>query len=223
MKTIFITRDLSDTSIFRTQLEAAGFTVHGQSLLQFSAVAFDSVPHSDWLFFYSKNGVKYFFEGLKRLNKPIPKNTRWAAIGKGTAELLQSQTKRIDFIGTADTLATANDFLKLAKTQTVLFPQAEHSRQTIQDLLGNKIVAENLSVYKNEPKQRITIPDCDALVFTSPMNAEAYFKNRILLNNQKVFAIGRTTERTLASLGIVDYTVAEEPSEEALVKVILEF
>jgi uroporphyrinogen-III synthase len=223
MKTIFITRDLSPTSAFRTQLEAAGFAVYGKSLLHFSVVPFDSIPESDWLFFYSKNGVKYFFERLKILNIPIPKNVHWAAIGKGTADLLESITQQVDFVGTGDILQIATAFLNLAKNQSVLFVQATDSRQSIQSLLKNNIIAKSLIVYKNEPKEQINIPHCGTLVFTSPMNVKAYFKNRILLNHQKIFAIGRTTAKTLDSLGFEDYHVAEEPSEEALVKVILEF
>ena len=222
MKTIFITRNLTNQSIFRKQLESAGFTVHGKSLLKFSAMPFNSVPKSDWIFFYSKNGVKYFFERLEDNNRDIPKNVQWAAIGKGTAKLLKTKIQKIDFTGTGNTLETATEFLKLAKGQTVLFPQAKHSRKTIQRLLEKNITSKNLIVYKNEMKAQVSVPDCDGLVFTSPMNAKAYFKDRVLFDDQKIFAIGRTTEKTLVSMGIQDYKVAEEPTEEALVKVILE-
>ncbi len=221
MKTIFITRKLSNTSIFKTQLEAAGFTVHGKSLLQFSAIDFNRIPKSDWIFFYSKNGVKFFFDCLKTKNKSVSKNIRWATIGKGTAKYLQSKVSNVDFIGQGNTLETALDFLKLSKGQTVLFPQAEKSRKTIQRLLEGNISDKSLIVYKNEMKKNVLIPDSDALVFTSPMNAKAYFKDRVLFDDQKIFAIGRTTEKTLIGMGIEEYKVAEEPSEESLVKIIL--
>jgi len=65
MKTIFISRKLSKDSFFKTKLEEAGFTIHGKSLLKFSAIPFQKTPKSDWIFFYSKNGVKFFFQRLK--------------------------------------------------------------------------------------------------------------------------------------------------------------
>lgn len=220
MKTIFISRDLKVNSLFRKDLEAAGFTVHGKSLLKFSAIEFTRIPRADWIFFYSKNGVKFFFKRLKQLGRAIP-NVKWGAIGKGTAQILSTKTSQVDFAGNGNTLQTAMEFLEIASGQTVLFPQAAQSRQTIQRLLEDSIRAKNLIVYKNELKQRISIPDCDTLVFTSPMNVKAYFKKREKAAHQKIYAIGRTTAKTLVSMGLEDFKVSEEPSEEALVRAIL--
>jgi len=222
MKSIFISRDLKANSFFKKELEAAGFTIHGKSLLKFSATDFKQVPKSNWIFFYSKNGVKFFFQRLKKLNRSIPKQVLWAAMGKGTAKALLAKTGQVDFTGGGNTLGTAMDFLEVANGRVILFPQAERSRQTIQRLLADNIIAKNLVVYKNEIKKQVPIPDCDALVFTSPMNVNAYFEKKALSDNQKIYAIGRTTAKTLVSLGIEDFKIAEEPSEIALVKSILE-
>ncbi len=221
MKTIFISRNLTSTSIFKKELEAAGFTIHGLSLLKFSALAVNRIPKSDWIFFYSKNGVKFFFQGLQKAGKKIP-NVKWAAIGKGTGKALQTKVQQVDFIGDGNTLKTASDFLKLAQGKTILFPQAQHSRKTIQNLLDTNIISKEIVVYKNEAKKQFNIPDCKILVFTSPMNAKAYFEKHELFDDQKIFALGRTTAKTLVGLGIEDFNVAEEPSEEALVREILE-
>lgn len=222
MKTVFITRPLSRKSVFQNQLEAAGFTVNGISLLKFSAVSFDSIPSSDWIFFYSKNGVNFFFRGLKDKNLSLPNQVRWGVMGKGTADALLKKVSQVDFIGHGNILQTATEFLTRARGQIVLFPQASNSRQTIQRLLEDNITQKDLIVYHNEPKKQVNIPDCNILVFTSPMNVKAYFKDRVLFDDQKVFAIGRTTAKTLVSIGIEDFNIAEEPTEEALVKVILE-
>ncbi len=222
MKTIFISRDLNAQSFFLQKMKAAGFTVHGKSLLNFSAVSFNRIPKTDWIFFYSKNGVKFFFKGLKESSKKISAHIQWAAIGKATSKALFSQTQQIDFTGNGNTLQTASQFLKLANRQSVLFPQAKNSKKTIERILDQYITSKELIVYNNEPKKRFTLPDCSILVFTSPMNAKAYFKNRALSDDQKVYAIGRTTAKTLVGIGIKDFLIAEEPSEEALVKAILE-
>lgn len=222
MNTIFISRGLSSSSFFKKKLEAKGFIINGKSLLKFSALPFSSIPKSDWIFFYSKNGVKFFFEGLIASGKSIPENVQWGTIGKGTAKALKNKIPIVDFIGDGNTLKTAADFLKVAKNKTITFPQAKHSRKTIQSLLGKNIISKDLIVYKNEAKKQVNIPDCKILVFTSPMNVKAYFKKKELFEDQKVFALGRTTAKTLVSIGIEDFNIAEEPSEESLVKSILE-
>lgn len=222
MKTIFISRKLTSKSVFKKTLESAGFQIHDQSLIRFRSVSFDRVPQADWVFFYSKNAVKFFFAGLNAADKNVPKKVRWATIGKATAKALEKHIERIDFIGNGNILETSADFLKLASGQTVLFPRAEHSRKTIQQLLNNKIKDVDLIVYKNTPKKNIQVPDCDLLVFTSPMNVLNYFKQKELFDDQSVYAIGRTTAKTLVSIGIEDFLIAEEPSEAALVKAVLQ-
>ena len=221
MKTVFITRSLSSGSVFQTKLEAAGFVVKGISLLKFSAISFNKIPPSDWIFFYSKNGVKFFFKGMEEANLNVAEHMRWGAMGKGTAEVLAKKVTQIDFIGQGNILQTATDFLARANGQIILFPQATNSRQTIQRILEDNIIQKDLIVYRNEPKKRLNIPDADILVFTSPMNVKAYFKDKVLFDDQKVFAIGRTTAKALVSIGIEEFNIAAEPSEEALVEVIL--
>lgn len=221
MKTIFISRKLSSNSVFQERLNNAGFEIHDVSLLRFSAVPFTQLPSSDWIFFYSKNGVKFFFEGLKKQHMPVPQQMRWGTIGKGTATKLQKHIDQVDFIGNGNTMQTASAFLRAARGLSVLFPQAEKSRRTIQRLLDKNIKHQDLIVYSNQIKSSVQIPKCDLLVFTSPMNVMAYFKTRVLFDTQQIFAIGRTTAKALVSIGIEDFNIAEEPTEEALVKVIL--
>ena len=41
-------------------LENQGFEVFGKSLILFEKVDFEIPEKPDWLFFYSKNGVRFF-------------------------------------------------------------------------------------------------------------------------------------------------------------------
>ena len=50
---------------------------------------------------------------------------------------------------------------------------------------------------------------------------QAYFKKYALQIQQKVVAIGKTTQKALNKLGITDVLVAEKPSETALVEAVL--
>lgn len=220
MPTVFISRKLSTRSPFRKAMRDADVDVVGKSLIQFSPHPFKRIPRADWIFFYSKNAVKFFFARLKAMERKVPA-VKWAALGPATAKALKRQKVNIDFSGSGSSLDTALSFIKLAKHQTVLFPRAKKSRQSIQSILKDQIIAKNLVVYNNEPKVNVRFPKADFLVFTSPMNAEVYFQHQKLQPGQKVFSIGRTTAKAINGLGIFDLEIAANPSEEALAQIVL--
>ena len=220
MKKVFISRDLKSDSIFKSQLESKGFEVVSCSLVSFSALNFQVIPEVDWIFFYSKNAVAFFLKGLKKQRIPVP-SAKLATLGEGTGAYLKEQGLEPDFVGSGKPEHTAHIFLEKAKGQSVLFPRAENSRQSIQQLLKSKINALDLIVYKNEPKSNFEIESCEVLVFTSPMNARTYFNKYEILDYQQVIAIGQTTEQALRNLGIEEIKVAQNPSEEALAQLIL--
>lgn len=219
MKKVFITRDLKETDFFKTVLEKVGFSVFGQSLIAFSKVNFTIVPDCDWLFFYSKNGVKYFFENI---DNQLISDKKIGTIGESTAAYLEANFKiKVDFIGTGEPLQTAKAFIKVAANKTVVFPRAKYSKQSIQQELGKNIVAKDLVVYENKPLSNFDVVDADILVFTSPMNVEAYFNTMVLKSNQKIVSIGNTTAKALELLGCNDFFIANAPSEKGLVEAVL--
>jgi uroporphyrinogen-III synthase len=219
LKKIFITRDLKETDFFKTALEKVGFFVFGKSLIAFSKVDFGVIPDCDWLFFYSKNGVKYFFENID--NQSFD-HIKIAAIGSSTANYLEEYFQiKVDFIGTGEPLQTSKAFVEIAAHQTILFPRAKHSKQSIQKQLGNIIIAKDLIVYENQPIRDFQSIEADILVFTSPMNVKAYFSQMTFQPNQKIISIGNTTAETLKILGFNNFLVAKSPSEQDLVKAVL--
>ena len=181
MSKVFISRNLNKKSKFIKQLELEGLEVIGRSLIQFSLIPFEKIPHSDWVFFYSKNGVKYFLEGINKEAllkfKSLIKiqTTKLATIGSGTAMELANAGFPPHFIGHGDPSKTASDFLKLTKGKRVLFVRAKNSRKSIQNLLEAQIEVLDLVVYQNQSKSHFSLPECEYLVFTSPLNVKAYF------------------------------------------------
>jgi len=217
MKRIFISRQLQTDSPFRRRLEAAGYLVEGRSLIEFEAVPFEEVPKTDWIFFYSRRSVRYFFEGIDE----IPES-KWAVIGPGTKTTLREQGHRADFTGTGDPEQTAQNFLDVARGRRVLFPRARHSRRSVQQRLAGLIQAIDLIVYDNRPSAHVPEKTYDVLVFTSPMSVEAYCRQRNIRPNQRVIAIGRTTAKALEQRGVNEIAVAATPSEESLAEVVME-
>lgn len=218
MKKIFISRRLNRNSVFNQVLTTQNLTVIGQGLIRFSAVPFTQLPTHDWLFFYSKNGIKYFEKGLKKTAIKIPSTSQWAGFGPSTAKYLQ----QVDFIGTGNAETTAKAFSSIAKGQKVLFIQAKNSQSSVQKILANHIQAQELVVYQNTARKKFEIPSCDILCFTSPLNAKAYFSKYAIKDHQTVISIGKTTATALTELGISKVVVADQASEQGLAQKVLE-
>lgn len=218
MPSAFITRLLPPHSPFRTALEAAGWQVEGQSLVRLEALPFEVPQGVDWIFFSSKNAVAFFFASPASPAPPL-----WAALGPATAAALAERVQRVDFIGDGDPVRSAEAFLLLAAGQTVLFPAAKHSMESVPQQLGTRIRSLLLPVYGNYPVENPEPRAADVLVFTSPMNAKAYFQANTLRQGQRLVAIGDSTARALAGLGYPNVTVATAPDEAALAQSVLFF
>lgn len=212
LKHIFISRNLKKDSIFQALLEGKA-VVEAQSLMEFEGLPVQELPTCDWLFFYSKKGLEFGWPSLKELS-PMP---QIAVLGTASGEYLQQKFgQAADFVGTGEPVGTAAAFLEWAKEKQVCFVQAQHSRQSVANLLGDKIKAQQLVVYNNIPKSTLKLPVCDILVFTSPMNAQTYYTHYQAKEEQEIIAIGKTTAKALEELGIKNYLIAPAPHERAL-------
>ncbi len=214
---VFITRPTPPDSEIRRLLEPYGYTVEGCSLVEFKAASFELPPAFDWVFFYSSQGVRFFFEGLDDMGLVLPASMRFGAIGPGTAAALPKS----DFTGDGIPETTAKAFLALAAGKRVIFPGAANSRQSVQLLLGDAVESFSVVVYDNTPVSDIPFVEAGVLIFTSPLNAQAYFSKRLLLPGQKVVAIGPTTAQALSDLNAGPHVVAPQASEAGLAIAVL--
>lgn len=225
--TAFITRALTDDSEFKKQLAAAGWQVEGQSLVTLSPLPFSEIPTADWVFFSSKNAVRFFFQQLKNNSPGDFKSAsglrvKWASLGAATAKALTEYVEQVNFVGTGEPRATAKTFRLLAPSSAViLFPAARHSRQSVMSFLAPDFQCVHFPIYDNRPVAEPPHSDADVLVFTSPMNAQAYFSKNNLGEKQRIVAIGATTAEALRELGISKIEIADEPSERGLAEAVL--
>ena len=79
----------------------------------------------------------------------------------------------------------------------------------------------HFEIYNNQPIAEPPFSAADVLVFTSPMNAQAYFSKHILRKKQRVVAIGETTAGALRELGVSEIEIAAEPTERGLAEAVL--
>ncbi len=216
-RSAYISRNLQAQSPFWLTLKAHDVAVEGQSLIQFNPVPFDVVPDTDWIFFYSPRAVRFFFESL---SQKLSSGIRFGAIGASTAQALEGLWHQVDFTGTGEPETTAAAFLQVAKGQRVLFPQARHSRKSVQTRLAGSIQTVELTVYDNRPLQNFPQRRNAVLVFTSPMNAKTYLSRYSLLEGQGVVAIGSPTAQACQAFDLLP-VVANAPNEEALAMAVL--
>ena len=141
---VYITRDLKQDSPLLLQLQAAGYLVFGQSLIQIRALPVKELPHTDWLFFYSKNGVTALLDQLTDLS--VLQAYQMAAFGSATAQLLQERGVDLDFVGNGKPDQVPAEFQKIVHTQTVCFIQGTSSRATVQKAIGAAIDFEECIV-----------------------------------------------------------------------------
>ncbi|MDF1697146.1 MAG: uroporphyrinogen-III synthase [Saprospiraceae bacterium] len=209
MNRIFISRALKPDSPL-LNIKGKKYTLLDRSLIEFSALDF-SRPFADWIFFYSRNGVKYFFENDSYELYPY----LWACMSHGTAEELSHYVTDISFVGTGSPEDVAKAYSKELDSNTITcYIRAKQSVDSVRQLINRKDDF-SLPVYKNSLSQDVPDTPFDILLFTSPMNVDAWLNKRAYAN-EKVIAIGNTTAKQLEKHGIVDYIVAENPSEKSL-------
>lgn len=193
---VFISRDFRKNDFFKNCLEANGYKVFAQSLIEIKQVSLRKFVKTDWIFFSSKNAVKHFFE-----QNPDVNGAKLGAVSKATAEEIRKFGKRADFIGSSDdTRMTGKKFSATVGNKKVLFPQARGSMKTIQQQLKKDQVVD-LVVYETIKSvvdmRQMTADNAQILVFTSPSNVEAYFEENKISAEQQVIAMGDATASAL--------------------------
>ena len=58
---LFISRTLTEDSPIWSFAQSNAIQVFHQSLIDFTPVRFNKIPEADWIFFYSKKAVHYFY------------------------------------------------------------------------------------------------------------------------------------------------------------------
>jgi len=218
---VFISRDISEQSYFRKALEKHNINIEARSLIRTVPVITKLDPyilkHVDWIFFSSKNAVDYFFQ----LEPLLPKGVQFGVMGSGSEEMLRKKGHFTEFVGEGiDSAEIGSDFAKLANGSTVLFPGAEVSLRSIQQMLSPETKIIDLPVYETVPDEDIELSTSDVMIFTSPSNVDAYFTENLLDPYQKVIAIGRSTGKKLEEMGVNNYILPFSPDEVGLAEAV---
>lgn len=214
---VFISRNERHDDLLRNVLQSRGYRIKFESLIRVKQIKVNSAPKSNWVFFSSKNGVKHFFG--QKLNS---RNAKFAAVGAATAEALFALGKKVEFIGTGNSIShTAREFAKRSRGGTVLFPGAKESLRSVQKHLPHSNVFD-LAVYESLPvrNKKMKAAHPDILVFTSPKNAQHYLDAYQISKNQKVIAMGEATAGYLKRKKIKVHAIPDSFSDLGLIYAI---
>ncbi len=204
----------------------------------FSAIpSFEEIP---WLVFTSSNGVRLFFEHLKKTKTDLRKlsNVKFAAVGSGTADCLQEYGFCADFIpaGGFTVEKLSEEFVQkygssIVKKVVVL--RAEEGSKDLDDVFKkNKIEYLDIPLYSTKKNDFVLdilenqIPVFDIITFASSSGVKAFFEipdaKKMMKPDVKLFCIGNKTKKTLedfADSSII--STAQNFTAEGLIETIL--
>ena len=221
-KSIFITRDLDEQSYLYRFLTKHNIQIDARSLIKIYPTinTLDSfiLKKADWIFFNSKNAINQFF----KLEPYILKKTKIAVLGRGSEDTLRKYNRIADFSGDnlgIDTQSIAKEFAKIADGQTVFIPRAKGSLMSIQKELTADTELIDLPIYETVLEDNVDKTNAEVLIFTSPSNVEAYFKNNLIDPDQKIICIGYSTGQAIEAMGL-SYELPFTPDEIGLSEAI---
>ncbi|MFM7216623.1 MAG: hydroxymethylbilane synthase [Bacteroidota bacterium] len=214
--TVYITREVNEHGHFSVVLSGNGFSVKGWPLIEIRMLPIKNIPSCDWIFFSSKNAVKFFFR-----QSPDVNGKRFGCVGKATSEALRAAGHRAEFIGSqTDTRLTGKQFAAKVGSGKVLFPQAKGSLRSIQQQFVKKEQVIDLPVYETLKRDTEPVPVADIMVFTSPSNVEAYFEKNVIQPKQTVVAMGDATAAALRQHGIQHAVMTDTFDEAGLARAV---
>ncbi len=216
MARIFISREISSNSAWVEWARAKGHHLHGISCIQTQPISFQKSEKSDWIFFSSSEGAKYYFSQCDHEQEKI------AAMGPGTAETLNRLGITANWVGShTDPVQVALAFSnQLSEGETVLFPQSAQTKNSIAPILSGH-ATRHLIVYNTIPKT-IGKQDADVWIFSSPSNINAYQQQHDLDVSHRYIAFGPTTAQAMEQLGLKNVFVLKQVNDDTIIEAIKE-
>lgn len=208
---LFISKNVTDES-FLAFVKRAEINLIDQPMISFVAEEF-SCPKEDVevVFFTSPRSARFYLDQCK-----VPSRIDIATIGKSTSEYVESRGYKVCFTGitSGNPEEVSKAFETFVAGRKVLFPQSNHSHQSMQKKLYAGQIT-NLIVYKTILTPIHLNAKPSVLVFTSPTNLTSFLQLNKVDKEQKIIAWGKTTESFLYKNNLkADYTLEYSSFEE---------
>ncbi len=213
---VFISKDLPEDHWWVRSLAGNGNTVSARSLIQQERIMPERIPETAMVFFSSRNAIRFFMEYC---DQDLQART-FAVYGPGTAETLAEYGVEADFVGSGGPEEVAHgliEWLEEKKAHELLVPGPEEPSRKIPDTLRKKgsIQVHELAIYRSIPQKKVSLPlESDTLVFTSPSNVRAFKEMGGKVENERVLAIGPSTQEEIQR--VFPKCSCEHPEEPGL-------
>ena len=219
-KVIISTRPLSQDDSMINYLTQQGAIVNEFPMIEISQAEIDDnisetleqIDSFNWIIFTSKNGVKYFFNILKKLDLSITsENIKFALIGNVTSEELLKNGFKPHFVSSGNTSEYLLNELSngmIGINDNILLCLGNLATTTLEDGLSAIAMVTRINVYDtNEPKNiskeiisKIKEDKYDIIIFTSPSGFSNFL--RVMKKNDcsgeyRITCIGKTTEKEI--------------------------
>lgn len=245
-KKILVTRARTQASILAKKLEEQGAevfqcpTIKIMPLDEYTQIDNEllAIEKYQWIVFTSVNGVKYFFERMKKSKIDIRKiKAKIAVIGDETKKALEEKGIMVDY---RPTIYTSEELAKGLKKfivygDNILLARADIAdKKIIQTFKASGAVCTDLVVYKTVIDERyksklITLlkeEKLDYITFTSSSTVENFIKllgteNIPLLENIKIICIGPVTAEKTKQYGLKNTFVSKIYTIDGIIETIL--
>lgn len=194
-KSVLITSEEERLFTLKRILDSWNYNSHFEKFIQtdLSKNAPKELPQFDWVFFPSREAVKFFLQCYPNHLKDI----RIGALGVGTAHALKEQGIQVEYVGESNDLTkVASSFASfLDKKRTVLFPHSEASKNTLQEAWksSEKVELVPIEIYTTKTNSGMYVPETDIAFFTSPSNVLGWIDNGGKPDQVIGIAMGDTT------------------------------
>ncbi|MBO8136840.1 MAG: uroporphyrinogen-III C-methyltransferase [Desulfotomaculum sp.] len=247
-KRVLVTRSREQASVLSQRIEELGGEAYEFPTIQIAEpdtyapldAAIDALSSYKWVVFTSVNGVKYFFNRLKKLGKDVRElhGTNICAIGPKTREALESYGLIVDYVPSeyrAEKIIAGLSG-RLEPGDRVLLPRADIARKILPQALKEMgAVVDEITAYKTimgagdaqQVIEMLTRKELHVLTFTSSSTVRNFVQLlgaanlKELLKDVIVASIGPITSTTARELGIEVTVEAEEYTIDGLVDAVL--
>ncbi len=223
------------TKKMQAVLEENGAWADTIPLLDIEAVP-EEIPecydNGSWLVFTSSNGIHVFFQALKKRKTDLRSlgAVKFACIGRGTAETMQSYGFTADFIPSK---FTAEDFGKelaavIKPEETAVILRASNgSAELTKALDAAGIRYEDHKIYHARIQAQYISQkpiDTDHIIFASAYGAKGFFENGGNPGRAEIICIGEITAREAAKYMNAErkIRIAKEHSAEGILALLTE-
>lgn len=215
MTRILSTKKLSKA--LKNKLSDAKIELVEKNFIQTKSIDFETPQLNDFLVFTSKEGVKSV---LKSKTKNVLSKS-CLCVGSKTKSFLEK--KGFTVLESAD---YAEELIQIIeskyKTNSFTFFCGNIRRNTIPDFFQqNKIVYNEIVVYKTKLKQHQIKEPFDGVLFYSPSGVNSFLKKNSL-ENKTCFCIGTTTAKALENK-IENIIIASQPTVENVITEVIKY